>query len=639
MSARKFRIILSLATGIHLGFSLSASAAVPYPPPTKWKGINYSPKRHSYFRMLYDWYSYDTTAGQYVYQMVDNDLTRLSQNGYNVLHLYLWDRNLLKSVNVNEPAGFCSDPADSVVCPSNPLDPSLSPNQQWQALNDFVTRAESKGLFVALQFANGRVTSQVAGSGGANGNVANSIASEYANWARRFIQYLTPAHSNVIMWGLNWAWQPDGFYPNTNRTWQLAYQNINATARARYPSRPLLGVIGVYLELPLVTGPGGSFAFDIIPRNNAYTWDVQHAQNRALTMRSLLSKDPDIYLLLLYTPNSADLAVALSSLKSVVPASKIFVHEFSTSSSLTDAPNGNNVATASISDAQVPTTTVAGHAQWLSNALCGYTSSGITKFAYWAMYDPYMLWSTWPWNMTGQDLAWLGFWGLDYEGGDDKPAWSNLASYYLFNSLSCLSSYPPIVSLQADTNFYTVAQPIQVTWTAADVQSLSLSQGHGATYSCLPRGGVYALISPNQLVGSCAFTSASPFYGAGSQRITLTSFNGNQAQSASVDVTIGNAPVITAVTNSDYTSNITQYSVIIVWGQGFSVTGGNTIQLTRAGFPDVWLYETDGAYYWDDSHTQINAALNAWAAPGQWTAVVRNGYTGTPSAGFVLTIN
>ena len=99
MAARKFRIILSLATGIHLGFSLSASAAVPYPPPTKWKGINYSPKRHSYFRMLYDWYSYDTTAGQYVYQMVDNDLTRLSQNGYNVLHLYLWDRNLLKSLN------------------------------------------------------------------------------------------------------------------------------------------------------------------------------------------------------------------------------------------------------------------------------------------------------------------------------------------------------------------------------------------------------------------------------------------------------------------------------------------------------------------------------------------------------------
>ena len=56
----------------------AAKASVPSPPPNAWKGINYSPARHSYFRMLYDWYSYDSIAGMYVYQMADNDMATLS---------------------------------------------------------------------------------------------------------------------------------------------------------------------------------------------------------------------------------------------------------------------------------------------------------------------------------------------------------------------------------------------------------------------------------------------------------------------------------------------------------------------------------------------------------------------------------
>jgi len=44
--------------------------------PTTWKGINYSPRRHSYFRMLYDWYTWDSIAGKYVYQMVESPADR-----------------------------------------------------------------------------------------------------------------------------------------------------------------------------------------------------------------------------------------------------------------------------------------------------------------------------------------------------------------------------------------------------------------------------------------------------------------------------------------------------------------------------------------------------------------------------------
>ncbi|MCW5983227.1 MAG: hypothetical protein KIT09_34370 [Bryobacteraceae bacterium] len=63
------------------------------------------------------------TAGKYVYQMVDDDLAWLSQNGSNLLHLYLWDQQILRSLAPNEPAGFLSAPSS----------PNLSPNGQWQA--------------------------------------------------------------------------------------------------------------------------------------------------------------------------------------------------------------------------------------------------------------------------------------------------------------------------------------------------------------------------------------------------------------------------------------------------------------------------------------------------------------------------
>jgi len=393
----------------------------------------------------------------------------------------------------------------------------------------------------------------------------------------------------------------------------------------------------------------------VTARNNGYTWDWQEAQRTAKTMRDLLTqaygyqKDPDAYMMQIYQPNSWDILAALNSLVSgyvpdgiPIPAEKIFVKEFATSSSLAAAPNGNGIP--SFGDDQTPTTTVAGHSQWLNSALCSYSAAGIQKYAYWSLYDPYTTWTSAPWSKTGDDLAWNGFWGLSYEGAayGDKPAWAILASFYANNYLNCPytpSAAPPIVSLTPSSDYYTLGQPVRVTWTAADVASLSLSQGHGASYSCEPDQTAPAPLSQTGLAGSCAYTDTPPFYTTGPQTLTLTGTNGvGGSQNAYATVTIGSAPIVNAVTDWSYAPTIHANSGIIVWGNGFSLTGGNTIQLTRPGYSDVWLYNGDGHYFWDKSHSQINAALDGRAAPGEWTVYVRNGYSGIPSAAYVITI-
>ena len=78
---------------------------------------------------------------------------------------------------------------------------------------------------------------------------------------------------------------------------------------------------------------------------------------------------------------------------------------------------------------------------------------------------------------------------------------------------------------------------------------------------------------------------------------------------------------------------------MIVWGIGFSLCGGNTLQLTRHGYDDVWFYDGDGYYFWDQSSFQINASLNGRAAPGVWNLFVRNGYSESASAAYQVTVN
>jgi hypothetical protein len=620
-------------------FSTDLRAAVTYPPPTQWKAINYGPRQNQFFRMLYNWYNTDpANPGQAVYQTVDQDLTRLANNGFNVLHVYLWDREIFTDpqygVNPNELSGF----------PSPPANPNTAANNQWAALDDFVGRAESKGLFVALHFASGWLLDRLRA-----GADPESTSTTYQTWVSSFVTALTPKHRNILLWGLGFSVEPapGDVTGNWSLTWQKCYKKVDDVARVNSPSPGVVGLVGTNLTMDVLDQSGHS-TLDVIGINSGYNWEWQTAQRVASTMRSLLTsaygyqKDPDIYMMQFYNANSWDLRSALGSLSGTpvsggisVPASKIFAVEFGTSSSLNNAYGYNKPG---FGDKQTPTTTPAGQAQWLNNTLCTLQGGGVQKYAYWVMYDPYVLWSTPPWSYT--DLSWVGFWGLanDYVSYGDKSSWTTLSNFYRYGSLACPSqptAATSIVSLTPANNFYTFGQPVRVTWTAADVASLSLNRTFNSAYSC----GKGTLLSTNQLVGSCAFTNATTFTTAGTQSLTLTGANGQGGtQLATASFSVGPAPLVNAVTNQNYQSTIHTTDYLIVWGNGFSVTGGNTLQFTRAGYTDVWMYETDGHYFWDLSYGQINAELAARLAPGQWTLYVRNPYDGTPSTPFTVTI-
>jgi hypothetical protein len=83
-------------------------------------------------------------------------------------------------------------------------------------------------------------------------------------------------------------------------------------------------------------------------------------------------------------------------------------------------------------------------------------------------------------------------------------------------------------------------------------------------------------------------------------------------------------PQIKALTDSSYGNNITADGTLIVWGTGFTPSGGNVIQLVRPGFDAVSLDEADGLPFWDQSPDQINADLGGKLVPGQWQISVSN---------------
>ena len=199
-------LIASLATTLSAAFG-----AVPNPPPSQWKGINYSPRYHSYFRMLNDWNNYDSNLGGYVRDIVDNDLALLSQpqNGYNLVHLYLWDHQLLDDAVFNRwcldsngnPIPGCTPPYSEPSGFTNyPGNPALF-SSQFAALQDFVARAENHGLFVALHFASGKLIHDVQNSSRACSDIAN----DFGTWANTFVTGLTPARHNVLVWGVAFA--------------------------------------------------------------------------------------------------------------------------------------------------------------------------------------------------------------------------------------------------------------------------------------------------------------------------------------------------------------------------------------------------------------------------------------------------
>lgn len=120
------------------------------------------------------------------------------------------------------------------------------------------------------------------------------------------------------------------------------------------------------------------------------------------------------------------------------------------------------------------------------------------------------------------------------------------------------------------------------------------------------------------------------------QAVLVTATGKKMAYLASCPV--NTAPLLAAVTDSKSAGAITAGGTIVVWGQGFTPSGGNSLVFQRTGFPDVVLSEASGSSFWDYSASQINAAIDGALAPGTWTLTVHSACSGSPSNGLSVTI-
>ena len=648
--------------------SKSASATinlvggVPNPPPSQWKGINYSPRYHSYSRMLLDWNTYDSTLGEYVYQAADNDMALLNQNGYNLLHLYLWDKALLSGAVQARWCGSVQPP----TCVAPYSEPSGFPNYpnsvisdpQFAALQDFVSRAENHRLFVALHFANGELLTEV---GNSSGRTCSAIASDFSTWAGQFITGLTPAHHNVLLWGLAFSLTSTaddlvGFSASRyTECLGRAYQQVDTISRQQYLNTSLtgLGLVGVNPAFNFNT-PSGSNAQFVRP-GSGYSWDVVTTQKVAKTMTDELtflygySKSPDIYMFQFYNADAGDLYSNLSTLinsnggdptRMTIPANQIFPVEFASSSAGSGAESWG--------DAQTPTTTYPGHNAWLNNTLCTFRSLGLSKYAYWAMYDATSLWANAPWYDSGVALDWLGFWGLwpESPSSSAKPAWSTLASYNQSPSnLSCPAFPAPVLSARLVTSYVTIGQAPELIWTASEMTGLTLNGSSAApSYSCdTPLPGPYSPFSNNALGGSCAFTIWGYSNVPTTLSYTLSATNGPASTSSSFSVTVGNAPLLSAVMGAPYsgqTVSVSSNQLFYVYGQGFSFSATNYLLWTRPGYSNVYMSQGDisNHYFYQDPFN-IMTVVDSRIAPGTWSVYVYNGQSSYPAVISSVVVN
>jgi hypothetical protein len=651
--------------------------------PTPLKGFVYFPRGHAWYSMLYDWYTQDCTtstipegcaAGLTVGQVVSNDLQRLASSGFNLIHLYLWDQDMIQwTLNPAAPLvgpgfeapGFVGlDNGGPESSPADPRGPNDLQHNQWTALAEFISQAKNRGLWVFADFAAYRPQKKIT-----LGGDSASVGTEYGNWVNRFVDYLA-GYQNVLIWGITYGTgQPIG-----GPFWHSAYpmvasrlQQYNYTSPA---GRALLAV----------NSPFGIEYTDVLPILSGYRWTWEDTQRDAYNWQQLANDvgffAPDVYGFQLWNANAGDLQANLKCVAGIanavvcptptcgancapIPFVKMVVTEFGTGSSLESPPIGNG--TASYGDAQTPTTTADGQGEWLTQTLCLMSRLNITKYAYFGLYDSASFWEQ-KYNYTVLDLAWLGYWGLSSEGSGygDKPAWSAMAGFNPNNCPAPNVPPTPVIALQADAFYYTLNDTGKITYTAANVTSLSLSEpkfppDRPASYSCDP-GNTYAPLHPDLRVGSCAFTNIKAAY---TGTITLTGENTNVegipgagvSTRVATSVTVGLAPIVYGVVN--YTTgqvcNLTanpgcvitasQMDILEIYGVGFNPTGGNTVKLVSQS-TEAWLYETDGYYFWDQSRTQLNAQIACYVTPGSWVLYVFNpNNSGAPSNGVPVSIS
>ncbi len=642
----------------------------------RWNGVNYSPRYHAYFRMLKDWNQYDPRLGKHVYEAADDDMDLLSRNGFNLLHLYLWDKQLLDDAVLDRwcpfdpdsgrrPAG-CSPPySEPAGFPNFPNSPTSTPEgaSQFAALQDFVARAERHGLFVALHFASGTLIeqegrlSQQAPPPGSAIPSCDDLTAGFSRWASQFITALTPVHRNVLLWGVAFAFGSDasdqtdltGNPSLYNRCFGQIYQAVDTASRQSAPAgmQGMLGLIGVNPEFPFVAPAGASAARQFRRPQSGYSWDIATTQRAVKSMTDELTalygrpRSPDVYMFSFYNANAADLAKSVDALihstdgdpsRVTVPADRIFPIEFAISSSGTHADSWG--------DNQTPTTTVDGQDTWLRNTLCAFRSLGIEKFAYWAMYDAVNLWVNAPWYNQGQQLAWNGYWGLAFEPPEAgfKPAWATLA---LFNrspdALACRANPAPNITAWPLSDYVTIGQTPKIIWTATETTSLALDgQAQGGAWACDASDSFLGgRAFSTTLAGSCAFTFGAATNSPGDRVFTLSAHNGGQEQRIVLHVEVGLAPKILKAMGVEYSGgpvSVASGEIFYVSGKGLALTPINYLRWSRPGYPDVFMFHGDQpGHFFEQDALHVATTVDQRIARGLWTVSIYNGQSPVPA--------
>ena len=283
--------------------------------------------------MLYDWYTQDCTtltekqscvSGETVETVVANDLSKLSQSGFNFIHLYLWDQDSLEYpvLATSSPGpGFVGwDNGGPAASPANPLGPNDLFHNQWTALQAFANLAKTYNIGLMLEFDAQRPVEEInLGSCGHmdcnNQSLPNStcpagypcttfthasIGCSYASWVNSFVNSLEQ-YQSVLVWGHGYSLP----YSSSDDFWQAscnssggAYQQIT-TQLLQNPytnpaGRPLFAIAVKYST---ATGPSSS-GFSPYPVDWA---DAQLAAYGWLHL-SNSQMPPDFYTFQLGTP-------------------------------------------------------------------------------------------------------------------------------------------------------------------------------------------------------------------------------------------------------------------------------------------------------------------------------------------------
>lgn len=416
-----------------------ATAAKPSSRPQEWKAINYAPRGHPYFRMLYDWYNKDAATGVEVRVLADGDLATLRASGLNAVHLYLWDRPTFDDLyrkqvsRLPEMSGFAFP------------DPAVSGERQWEALEEFTAIAEKHNMWVIPHFVH---TPFNEGLDGLSKIETQQRADSIAAWAGQFISRLSRRHKNILAWGALYALEPapDDRPENPNNyslLWRKLYAALKRKIAAETAGDPPPLFTFLYLpskgkniwagDAQVAAGPLEGYALDAEIAKRRFA-----SMKRHLTYELGRAAEPDLVYTYLFGPDTAALERSLRALttgKDAVPADRVFIAEYGISS-----PFGAYArATRAFGENGSPTTDLEGQVVWLRQCLCALRATGITKSAYWTLYDAASLWSSPTWSFPDAQVSLNGHWGLAFENAarGSKPAWETLRAFHSGRPLEC----------------------------------------------------------------------------------------------------------------------------------------------------------------------------------------------------------